>query len=97
MINYLRRLEVETEQLKALLKREVSKFDTEITTKNNVISEYKTICSQLSEKLEKAQQQVKKETKKIEDKSAEKSSKNNEVDLADERIKEQLKSYLSDK
>ena len=50
-----KRLEGETEQLKQLLKREIDKFDTEIATKNNVIEEYKTICSQLSEKLEKAQ------------------------------------------
>ena len=50
-----KRLEGETEQLKQLLKREIDKFDAEIATKTNVISEYKTICSQLSEKLEKVQ------------------------------------------
>jgi len=50
-----KRLEGETEQLKQLLKREIDKFDAEIATKNNVIDEYKTICSQLSGKLEKAQ------------------------------------------
>lgn len=50
-----KRLEGETEQLKQLLKREIDKFDTEVATKNNVIEEYKTICSQLSGKLEKAQ------------------------------------------
>ena len=48
-------MEGETEQLKQLLKREIDKFDTEVATKNNVIEEYKTICSQLSGKLEKAQ------------------------------------------
>lgn len=49
------RLEGETESLKSLLKREVDKLDSEIASKNQVISEYKTICSQLSAKLEKAQ------------------------------------------
>ena len=49
------RLEGETDSLKKLLKREVEKFDTEIASKNQVITDYKTICSQLSEKLEKAQ------------------------------------------
>ena len=51
-------MEGETEQLKQLLKREIDKFDTEVATKNNVIEEYKTICSQLSGKLEKAQRNV---------------------------------------
>ena len=52
------RLEGETEQLKTLLKREIDKFDTDMATKENVISEYKIICSNLSEKLEKTQQRL---------------------------------------
>ncbi len=49
-----KRLSEETEQLKLLLKREVDKLDAEVASKNNVIAEYKTICSQLSAKLEKS-------------------------------------------
>ena len=49
------RLATETESLKLLLKREVDKLDSDVASKNQVISEYKTICSQLSAKLEKAQ------------------------------------------
>ena len=52
------RLEGETEQLKTLLKREIDKFDTDMATKDNVIAEYKVICSNLSEKLEKTQQNL---------------------------------------
>ena len=53
-----KRLEGETEQLKQLVRQydtEIATKDTEMATKNNVIEEYKTICSQLSSKLEKAQ------------------------------------------
>ena len=50
-----KRLSVEADQLKSLLKREVDKLDKELITRNNVIAEYKTIMSQLSDKLEKAQ------------------------------------------
>lgn len=53
------RLAGETESLKSLLKREVDKLDGELASKNQVISEYKTICSQLSAKLEKAQANAK--------------------------------------
>ena len=49
-----RRLLGETEQLKAVLKREVGKLESELATRNNVIAEYKAIASQLSAKLEKA-------------------------------------------
>ena len=35
----------------------MEKLDSEIAIKNKVIADYKAICSQLSEKLEKAQQQ----------------------------------------
>ena len=49
------RLSTETDSLKLLLKREVDKLDTELASKNQVISEYKTITSTLSQKLEKAQ------------------------------------------
>lgn len=54
-IDERKRLEGETDSLKSLLKREVDKLDAEVAKKNKVISEYKTICSQLSIKLEKAQ------------------------------------------
>ncbi len=47
-----RRLEGETEQLKALLKREVDKLDTELATRNNVIIEYKAAMAALTDKLE---------------------------------------------
>ena len=53
-----KRLEGETEQLKQLVRQydtEIATKDTEMATKKNVIEEYKTICSQLSSKLEKAQ------------------------------------------
>ena len=49
------RLSTETDSLKLLLKREVDKLDQELASKNQVISEYKTITSTLSQKLEKAQ------------------------------------------
>ena len=52
------RLEGETEQLKTLLKREIEKFDADLGTKDNVIAEYKVICSNLSEKLEKTHQKL---------------------------------------
>ena len=52
------RLEGETEQLKTLLKREIDKFEGDLATKDNVIAEYKVICSNLSEKLEKTQQKL---------------------------------------
>lgn len=52
------RLEGETDQLKTLLKREIEKFEGDLTTKENVIAEYKVICSNLSEKLEKTQQKL---------------------------------------
>ena len=42
-----------------MLKREVDKLDTDLASKNQVITEYKTICSQLSAKLEKAQAHAK--------------------------------------
>merc|ERR1719510_1171992 len=51
------RLTGETEALKGLLKHEVEKLDAEIVIKNKVIADYKSICSQLSEKLEKAQKE----------------------------------------
>ena len=46
-----------------MLKREVDKLDGEVASKNQVISEYKTICSQLSAKLEKAQANAKENDK----------------------------------
>jgi hypothetical protein len=52
------RLEGETEQLKTLLKREIDKFESDLATKVNVIAEYKVICSNLSEKLEKSHQKL---------------------------------------
>ena len=55
------RLADETSSLKNLLKREVDKLDGEIASKNQVITEYKTICSGLSAKLEKAQANAKKD------------------------------------
>ena len=59
------RLTTETESLKLLLKREVDKLDQELASKNQVISEYKTITSQLSQKLEKAQNESKSDHKEV--------------------------------
>lgn len=42
-----KRLEGETDQLKAVLKREVDKLDAELVTRNNVISEYKVIIKSI--------------------------------------------------
>merc|ERR1712088_740484 len=50
--------EKEYESTKSMLSEAVvEKLDSEIAIKNKVIADYKAICSQLSEKLEKAQQQ----------------------------------------
>ena len=85
------RLAGETESLKNLLKREVDKLDGDIASKNQVISEYKTICSQLSAKLEKAQANAK-----INDNSQDKAKivektpelKDQELEKLSDRIKE---------
>merc|ERR1712156_860994 len=93
------RLSGETESLKSLLKREVDKLDGEVASKNQVISEYKTICSQLSAKLKKAQANAKendkdgysKENEKAQNKKQAEVNKpalDKDVDKFNDRIKE---------
>lgn len=50
-----RRLEIEVNQLKELCRRELQQAESEISRNNNIISEYKQICSQLNCRLEKEQ------------------------------------------
>ncbi|XP_015930065.1 rab GTPase-activating protein 1 [Parasteatoda tepidariorum] len=50
-----RRLEIEVNQLKELCRRELQQAESEIARNNNIISEYKLICSQLNSRLEKEQ------------------------------------------
>ena len=83
-----RRLHVETEQLKALLKRELDKLDAELVTRNNVIAEYKMITSQLSDKLEKAQKGDGAGTKAAPPASDDGSGSKDTLDKANDRIRE---------
>ena len=48
-------LSEEADQLKLVLKREVDRMETDIRTKDNIISDYKEITKQLSSKLDKLQ------------------------------------------
>merc|ERR1711970_661304 len=48
-------LSEEADQLKLVLKREVDRMETDIRTKDNIISDYKEITKQLSSKLDKIQ------------------------------------------
>jgi len=75
------RLSGETESLKSLLKREVDKLDGEVASKNQVISEYKTICSQLSAKLEKAQANAKENDKDGDSKENEKTQNKKQTEV----------------
>ncbi|XP_061788102.1 rab GTPase-activating protein 1 isoform X1 [Nerophis lumbriciformis] len=50
-----RRLEEESAQLKEMCRRELDKSEAEIKKNGSIIGEYKQICSQLSERLEKQQ------------------------------------------
>lgn len=50
-----KRLLMEANQVKELLKREVEKGDIETQSKSAIIADYKNICSQLSERLDKEQ------------------------------------------
>ncbi|XP_050733709.1 rab GTPase-activating protein 1-like isoform X2 [Eriocheir sinensis] len=50
-----KRLLLEANQVKELLKREVEKGDVETQSKTAIIADYKNICSQLSERLDKEQ------------------------------------------
>ncbi|XP_030209127.1 rab GTPase-activating protein 1 isoform X2 [Gadus morhua] len=50
-----RRLEEESAQLKEMCRRELDKSESEIKKNGSIIGEYKQICSQLSERLEKQQ------------------------------------------
>ena len=84
------RLQEETGSLKTLLKREVEKLDSDIASKNQVIADYKTICSQLSEKLEKAQKNSGKDASSTEAANAEQPPvpKDHELEKLLDRVKE---------
>ncbi|KAF7700769.1 hypothetical protein HF521_001934 [Silurus meridionalis] len=60
-----RRLEDEAAQLKEMCRRELDKSELEIKKNGSIIGEYKQICSQLSERLEKQQTVNKGELEKI--------------------------------
>lgn len=60
-----RRLEEESAQLKEMCRRELDKAESEIRKNSSIIGDYKQICSQLSERLEKQQTANKMEIEKI--------------------------------
>ncbi|XP_032107499.1 rab GTPase-activating protein 1 isoform X1 [Sapajus apella] len=60
-----RRLEEESAQLKEMCRRELDKAESEIKKNSSIIGDYKQICSQLSERLEKQQTANKIEIEKI--------------------------------
>ncbi|XP_064435909.1 rab GTPase-activating protein 1 isoform X5 [Mirounga angustirostris] len=60
-----RRLEDESAQLKEMCRRELDKAESEIRKNSSIIGDYKQICSQLSERLEKQQTANKVEIEKI--------------------------------
>ncbi|XP_029775873.1 rab GTPase-activating protein 1 isoform X2 [Suricata suricatta] len=60
-----RRLEDESAQLKEMCRRELDKAESEIKKNSSIIGDYKQICSQLSERLEKQQTANKVEIEKI--------------------------------
>ncbi|XP_036769897.1 rab GTPase-activating protein 1 isoform X2 [Manis pentadactyla] len=60
-----RRLEEESAQLKEMCRRELDKAESEIRKNSSIIGDYKQICSQLSERLEKQQTANKVEIEKI--------------------------------
>ncbi|XP_014346117.1 rab GTPase-activating protein 1 isoform X1 [Latimeria chalumnae] len=60
-----RRLEEESSQLKEMCRRELDKAESEIKKNSSIIGDYKQICSQLSERLEKQQTSNKGELEKI--------------------------------
>lgn len=60
-----RRLEGESAQLKEMCRRELDKAESEIKKNSSIIGDYKQICSQLSERLEKQQTANKVEIEKI--------------------------------
>ncbi|XP_073770557.1 rab GTPase-activating protein 1 isoform X2 [Danio rerio] len=60
-----RRLEEESAQLKEMCRRELDKSESEIKKNGSIIGEYKQICSQLSERLEKQQTSNRGELEKI--------------------------------
>ncbi|XP_051907412.1 rab GTPase-activating protein 1 isoform X2 [Hippocampus zosterae] len=60
-----RRLEEESAQLKEMCRRELDKSESEIKKNGSIIGEYKQICSQLSERLEKQQAANRGELEKI--------------------------------
>ncbi|XP_061553697.1 rab GTPase-activating protein 1 isoform X2 [Phycodurus eques] len=60
-----RRLQEESAQLKEMCRRELDKSESEIKKNGSIIGEYKQICSQLSERLEKQQAANRGELEKI--------------------------------
>lgn len=61
------RLEVEVNQLKEVCRRELHRAESESARDNNIISEYKTICSQLSKRLDGQIEQINKFVETIKD------------------------------
>lgn len=61
------RLEVEVNQLKEVCRRELHRAESESARDNNIISEYKTICSQLSKRLDVQIEQINKFVESIKD------------------------------
>nr|CAB3265389.1 rab GTPase-activating protein 1-like [Phallusia mammillata] len=59
------RLLVETKQVKEMCRREMARQDEELTAKSNIISDYKTICSQLSQRIEDIQNMHKEEVERV--------------------------------
>ncbi|XP_029656353.1 rab GTPase-activating protein 1 isoform X2 [Octopus sinensis] len=60
-----RRLELESQQVKEMCRRELDRTESEINRNSAIINDYKQICSQLSERLEKQQTASKEEVQRI--------------------------------
>uniref|UniRef100_A0A6Q2ZD86 Rab GTPase-activating protein 1 n=1 Tax=Esox lucius TaxID=8010 RepID=A0A6Q2ZD86_ESOLU len=86
-----RRLEEESAQLKEMCRRELDKSESEIKKNGSIIGEYKQICSQLSERLEKQQTSNKGELEKIRVRHGIPSHDPTETDEEKEALKYQLR------
>ena len=53
-----KRLQGENEMLKALMKKEVDRLDSELAAKANVVDEYKRVVKQLSQKVDAAERRA---------------------------------------
>uniref|UniRef100_A0A673N119 Rab GTPase-activating protein 1-like n=1 Tax=Sinocyclocheilus rhinocerous TaxID=307959 RepID=A0A673N119_9TELE len=86
-----RRLEEESAQLKEMCRRELDKSESEIKKNGSIIGEYKQICSQLSERLEKQQTANRGELEKIRVISTRKEGSEEDTDEEKEALKNQLR------